>query len=220
MHGIEQLIPSWYNDFPDGTVMIMQNYGLTDDWQNEFKSVAGAANGSIAHVKLGHCLTVQAEQGNYVQRYYALGVNNWIEKLFPCKKHKALSLVQFLTLYGINISDEYKDNQTIRCLYFTFDESVRTFAQRKQISGCGLIHKCPVCKKLGCYEHLALNDANFDFSGLEYVVECHCGYSFNLNEKIALRGSFQGVIPCFLCYTNSSPTLSSNGIEYIRDYFG
>ena len=113
-HGLEQLIETWYHDFPDGTVMIMENYGATDEWQKTFKNKKGAQNGNPAHLKLGQVITVQRDIGVKIQRYYALGTPNWIEKLFPMKKHKELALEQFEFLKGINIPHQYKKNKSIK----------------------------------------------------------------------------------------------------------
>ena len=221
-HGIDQLIEDFYEDFPDGTVFIMRNYGITDEWQKQFKSVAAAMNGSIAHIKLGQVLTVSMEQGENKPHYFALGSTCWIEKLFPCCIHKKLAQVQFELLNGDKIPLKYGKNDSIIWMYMSYDKSMRTFENRRKYGGCGIIHQCPIiaCCKIACYDHLDLNDVHFDFSTLKFHLECHCGYGLkHINDKIGLQSTWQGVIPSWLCCASSKPSLTLNGLKYYTDKF-
>ena len=85
--------------------------------------------------------------------------------------------------------------------------------------GCGLVHECPLisCKKMGCYEHLNMNDLDFDFSNLNYGVLCNCTY--DMNNKIAVRSTFQGAIPCFLNSRNSNASLTVDSLNFMTDYY-
>ena len=90
---------------------------------------------------------------------------------------------------------------------------------RYKLGGCGLVHVCPdsKCGKFGCYEHLDILDQNFNFSSLKFAVICKCGYQ--IDELIAVRSSFQGAIPCFLCSGNSNASLGINDINFMQDFY-
>ena len=69
----------------------------------------------------------------------------------------------------------------------TLHSNLRNENYRLSEGGCGLVHQCPLvsCRKLACYEHLDMNDLNFDFSNLNYAVLCNCNYS--ISNRIAVR---------------------------------
>ena len=98
-------------------------------------------------------------------------------------------------------------------------EKCRNLNYRSKEGGCGLIHVCPskTCGQIGCYEHLPMTSEDFDFGALQYAVICNCGYS--LKGKIAVRSSFQGAIPCFLCSRNSNASCSTNSLKFLQEYY-
>ena len=220
---MHQLIPQFETDFPDDLIIVCENYTLTDDWQQDFRHPQAAMNGSPGFVRLGRWLNLQREKGFDKQHYFAISPKDWIEKMFPFRDHNFLHIKQFEVLKKIKIPNQFKDHKYIQWLYMTLNEEMRDANIRQSIGGCGLVHKCGkknCSDRLGCYLHLTLDDPKFDFGQLEFELICNCGYSLNNpDDKIGLRSSFQGAIAAYLCNSsNSNPTLSENGLNYMKDY--
>ena len=107
-------------------------------------------------------------------------------------------------------------------MYMTYHESMRSLSNRDKYGGCGIVHECPIiaCRKVGCYDHLNLDNLQFDFGTLKFRLECHCGYGLqHVNAKIGLQSTWQGVIPSWLCCASSKPSLSLNGLRYYKEKF-
>ena len=214
--GLEQLIPTFLDDFPGGVVMVIQRYGIYGDWRQYFDTQEQKENGSVACVRQGSALNLKAEM-----EYGIYSPTCWIEKLFPMKKHRKLALEQWEVLQGLNIASEYKDIPNVRYLYMTLDQKFRNLDYGKKKGGCGLIHWCPnkTCGELGCYEHLDFDDqTKFDLSQLKYSLVCNCGYK--LDSLIGVRSTFQGAIPCFLCSGNSNASLGVNALKFLIELYG
>ena len=112
--GLDQIIPSYYNDFPDGIVVLIRNYGICKDWIDEFVSTAGAQNGNMVFVKPGKCLTVAPENGSNREHWQIIPQNCWMEKLYPFCKHNFLHKYQYQVLKGLKYPDEkYHDYKYI-----------------------------------------------------------------------------------------------------------
>ena len=81
-----------------------------------------------------------------------------------------------------------------------------------------MIHQCPKqdCNIIPCYEHIILNDPNYNFSQLKWQIDCNCDYSLSNDKKIGLCSSFQGAIASYLCSGNTNPTLTPNGIKFLK----
>ena len=217
--GLEQIIPSYYDDFPDGVVLVVRNYGVCKEWKKEFVSKRGAENGSMIFIKPGECLTVAPENGIDRQHWQIIPQQCWMEKLYPFKKHCYLHKSQYEILKGINYPPQYANYKYIRWLYMTLHADMRNELNRNQKGGCGLIHVCPDinCTKLGCYDHLVMNDPNYNFGNLKFKLVCKCGYGLGWKDKIGLKSCFQGAIGSFLCSASSMPTFSLNGVKFLRE---
>ena len=62
-----------------------------------------------------------------------------------------------------------------------------------------------------------MNDFDFDFSDLNYAVLCNCKYS--ISDRIGVRSTFQGAIPCFLCCRNSNASYTVDNLKFIQEYY-
>ena len=199
---MEQIIPQFVDDFHGGVVIILSNYGVTDEWKKCFTSDRAAKNGNIGHVKLGQVLVLKRDYGLKKQHFIPLSPDEWMEKLFVCREHNKLNLDQWKILKRIDIPDAYKKVKNINWLYLTLPKNMRDW-KKLQTDGCSTMHICDT----GCYEHLPLNDSNFDCQTLDYTWFCSCGFDENdETKKVGVRGTFQEAIPSYLCCNNSNVT--------------
>lgn len=212
--GLEQLIPSFKTDFPGGIVMVVQEYGILNEWSAVFETLKGAKTGSVACVKQGKNLILKG-----LDKVSIYSPNTWIEQLFLRKHHTKLCIEQWQVLQNKKIPEKYVNYKTIRCLYMTLDSKMRSAKARHKKGGCGLVHVCESCNKLGCYEHLSLNDPDFDFCSLKYELICNCGFGLGPDDKIGVRSTFQGAIPSYLCDGNSNPILGTTALKWLRNMY-
>ena len=202
--------------------MVIRNYGVLETWKKEFISTEGAANGNMIFIKPGQCMTVAPENGHDRQHWQIIPQNCWMEKLYPFCKHNYLHKDQYEVLKGLNFPQEkYTKYKYIRWMYMTLSDNMRNAKIREKNGGCGLIHVCPQddCKKLGCYDHLNMDDEEYNFGKLEFELICNCNYGLKWTDKIGLKSIFQGAIGSYLCSSSSLPSFTSTNVAFMRDIF-
>ena len=64
---MEQIIPTYYEDFLDDIIIVIRNYGVCETWKHEFVSTEAAQNGNMIFINPGECMAVAPENGNHRQ---------------------------------------------------------------------------------------------------------------------------------------------------------
>ena len=158
---------------------------------------------------------LKKDDGSNKQHFIAIQPNDWMEKLFPFKEHNKLHLDQWKALKGIDLPENLSHLQNANWLYMTINPNMRTENASKKLGGCGAIHFCHKCEDAACYKHFPESEP-MDCSTLDYGWFCSCDFDENDDsKKIAVRGTFQGAIPSYLCCNNTNPSLNKSNLEYL-----